>query len=232
MAGILSPRGREFSSKPRPGEQRPRNMQILESISLLAPLLTALTFAPALGASEVTIHPRRQEDAYILTRGDHWSSMNCSMKDLRDMRRKLRGSFLWFRRSGDAYVIRDPATLEAAWLLFAPLDDLEPERAELRERQDQLEQKERALDEDEEDLDRIADRVSDADEDGPKERDLEQKQRALEERQHGLEQLQRNEDVREEALEAREEEIERKAEAELWRLIDRAISGGLALRLR
>lgn len=207
-------------------------MQILESIRLLAPVLAALTFAPGIGASEVTVHPRRQEDAYILARGDHSSSMNCSMQDLRKMRRKLSGSFLWFRRSGDAYVIRDPATLEAAWFLFAPLDDLEPERAELRQRQDQLEQKERALEEEEEDLDRIADRLSDAGENGRKERDLEQKQRALEERQHELEEQQRREEVSEQALEAREEEIEREAEAELWRLFDRAIGDGVARPVR
>jgi DNA repair exonuclease SbcCD ATPase subunit len=207
-------------------------VRTLEPIRILAPVLAALTLAPGIGAAEVTIHPRRHADAYILARGDHFWSTNCSIQDLHNMRRKLSGTFLWFRRAGDAYVIRDPATLEAAWSLFAPLDALEPERAELRARQQRLEEKERALEKEEAALDRIGDRLSDADEDGPKGRDVENKKRALEERQRELEALQRPEDERDRALDEREEAIERKAEAELWRLLDRAINQGIAQQAR
>jgi bla regulator protein BlaR1 len=203
-------------------------VRTLAPIRLLAPVLAALALAPGFGAAEVTIRPRRHADAYILARGEHVWSTNCSMQDLRAMRRKLSGTFLWFRRGGDAYVVRDRATLEAAWSLFAPLDALEPERAELRERQHRLAEKERALEKEEAALDRIGDRLSDADEDGPKGREIENKKRVLEERQREIDTLQRPEDERERTLDAREEVIERAAEAELWRLLDRAVSQGIA----
>src|SRR5262249_27874557 len=153
-------------------------------------------------------------------RGEQFWSTNCSMDELNDMRRKLSGPFLWFRRGGDAYVIRDPATLEAARSLFKPLDALEPEQAEQREREEKLEEMERALDDEEEAIDHISDRLSDADEDGPKLRtvewrDLEQRRQALATRQRALSDLQRREDQRERSLDEREEAIERKAEAAL-----------------
>jgi hypothetical protein len=116
-------------------------------------------------------------------------------------------SFLWVRIDGREYVIRDRAFLDRADVLFAPLHALEPEQAKVG-------QEEKALDREEERLEKLAG------DDETRVRDL------LRE----LERKQRDVEAREKVLDDREEELERVAEDDLWRMVDEAIRGGVAKR--
>jgi len=170
-------------------------------------------------------------DAYVLARGGHWSSTNESLEALRAVQRRFSGEFLWVRRAGKEFLIRDRRTLDEAQSLFAPLRGLDPERAALEPRQSRLGSKQAALDREQEKLERELDRLADDSESSGEEsarKGLERRQRELEARMRALEGEERELDAVEHSIEEREDELERKAEAELWRLIDRSIASGLA----
>jgi hypothetical protein len=191
---------------------------------LFAVLLAALDPVPGRATDHSDGTPRR--DAYVLARGGRWSSTNGSLEELRGLRLKLAGDFLWFRRGGTAYVVRDAAVLHEAFSLFAGFEELEPEQSELQRSQRRLDAEERALDREQEDLERLTDRRSDAGEGeagglARRQRELEARQRAFEAEERRLSEIERS-------LDERQDAIERRAEAGLWRLIDRAVGEGLA----
>jgi hypothetical protein len=178
-----------------------------------------------------TLVSDRARDAYVLSRGGHWSSTNGSLEGLRAVQRRFSGEFLWVRRAGKEYLIRDPRTLEEAQSLFAPLRGLDPERTALESRQSRLESKQTALDREQEGLERELDRLTDDSEQSDQERarqDLEGRQRELETRMRALEEKERELDSMERSIDERENALEKKAEAELWRLIDGSIARGVA----
>lgn len=171
-------------------------------------------------------------DSYVLARGKHWSSANTTIPEIQRLQRRYSGEFLWFRRGGKTFLIRDPATLTEAFALFGPMEIEGPERRDLERRQQEIERKENALDRKEEELDRLADQF---DEEGEGEtraeserRDLERRQRELEARRRGVEEEARKLEPLERSLEERQEALERKAEQQLWELIDRAVRRGAA----
>lgn len=167
-------------------------------LALLA-LILASGSSEAGGASEtIQMSSTSESRAYALVRGNHSISTNMSLDEMLRLRRLYSGHFLWFRRGGRDYVIRDEALLLRAKALFDPLRSLDPERADLRRRERALDRKERILDDEEEELDRLADRFDD--EDGEEEksgmseserRDLERRQRDLEERMRPVEEERR-----------------------------------------
>ncbi len=203
-----------------------------------------LSASPALAGqgSKASIH-RSRPDAYVLRIGERWVSDNVDGETLDRVSEGPTGDVLWFRRDGRAYRIEDRATLGQAAALFAALDALEPEQADLEVRQRALEKEERALDREEEKVDRLIDLATD---DGDDEDDddgdevaagavsdadrqaLEARMREIQARQRELEGRERELDAAEEALDAREEAIEEKAEAKLWDLIDASIESGVA----
>ena len=88
------------------------------------------------------------EDSYVLLSGEHTSMMNGSTSDIERVR-KLRGDskadFLWFRRAGKEYVVRDPAALQKARDLFKPQMELGQRQAELGSKQAELGSRQAAL---------------------------------------------------------------------------------------
>jgi DNA repair exonuclease SbcCD ATPase subunit len=172
----------------------------------------------------------RAPNAYVLARRDHWTSSTTSIEELERLHRRLSGDFLWFRRDGRAYLVRDRATLAEAFGLFDPMEELQPEMAELGRRQKEIDRKQAVLDREEEELDRIADRLDD-DEEGRREserRDLERRQRDLESRARRLEEAERKLEAVERSIDEREEALEKKAEEQLFELMDRTLREGIA----
>ena len=196
---------------------------------------TLLAFALSLTPSEAFARTAKEKsqsrDSYVLSRG-HSMSANGSIEELEVLRKLYAGDFLWARRSGAAYVIRDPRLLEEAAGLFDGLRALEPEQAALERRQEQLGREEERLDLEQEWLEIDSDRLSDDEAEvsagvGPYPA-IEEQQRDIEARQGELEARQRELDAIEQDLDRRGEELEQQAEAALWKLIDRSIRDGSA----
>jgi len=197
---------------------------------LLLGAISAESLTGSPGASTKTVVSSRAPKAYVLARRDHWTSSNTSLEEVERLQRRLSGDFLWFRRAGRAYVVRDRATLAEAFTLFDPMDELAPEMAELGDRQKEIDKKKNVLDREEEELDRIADRLED-DEEGRREserRDLERRQRDLESRGRRLEEEERKLEAVERSIEERQEALEKKAEEQLFELMDRTLREGIA----
>ncbi len=87
-------------------------------------------------------------EEYVLLRPNGSSTMNGSMGDV-ERARKLLGpgekEILWFRQGGKEYVIRDPRTLETAFALFAPQEELGRRQADLGSHQAELGSRQAAL---------------------------------------------------------------------------------------
>ncbi len=61
------------------------------------------------------------------------------------LQEKLSGDFIWFRRDGKSYVIRDPATIKRAKDFFAAVQELDKKQEELGKQQEALGEKQEAL---------------------------------------------------------------------------------------
>jgi hypothetical protein len=204
------------------------------------------SLAPSLGVlmllsltQAATGLPRRQSptlspsgpDAYILSQGENSFSTNCSLEALGAVRERLSGDFLWIRRAGKVYLIRDDRTLDEAHALFSPLRQLDPEHEALSRRQSRLGAEQEALDREQEAIEEELDGLSDEEENGEREsarRGLERRQRDLEPRLRALQARERELDAVEREIDQREDDLEKKIEARLWRLIDESIARGVA----
>src|SRR5258708_35759778 len=76
--------------------------------------------------SRVKIVSNKGRDAYTLLLGDHWMSTNQSIEEMEKVRARYDGDFLWLRRHGKTYVVRDRVKLDEARGLFDALRVLEP----------------------------------------------------------------------------------------------------------
>ncbi len=77
----------------------------------------------------------RHADAYVLSCEHHVFSTNASLEEVEVVNSGFSGDFLWGRRAGRQFVIRDARTIEEAQRLFDPVRQLDPEREALRRRQ-------------------------------------------------------------------------------------------------
>lgn len=186
------------------------------------------------GSKAVRVITNAKADAYGLVQGNHWMSKNMSLDDLHRLRRRFSGDFLWFRRDARRYLIHDKTFLLQAKGLFAPLRSLDPERAEVERRERALERKEEDFEREEAALDQIRDSFDDEDDEEQRRfvseserRDLEHRQRELEVRRPALEEEEREVEALERSLEMKEVALERKAEEQLWKLIDQALASGI-----
>ncbi len=208
------------------------------ALSVSVVLVAGAAPAAALPGSQHSSHTSR-EDSYILAVGTNTTISNASIDEMVRLRGDRASNFLWFRRAGKAYLIEDPATLNEARELFAPLRALEPEQEELRRREEALDDQEGELDRREEGIDRQMDAASedDDDEDGKVTftplSDAEQERlgsglREIRSRQREIQAATRELERQERELDAREDAIEREAESKLWTLIDAAVKKGVA----
>lgn len=146
-----------------------------------------------------------RHDAYIISTGDNLTfKAGSSLDEFEAMRKRISGRYMWVRRDGREYVIRDETAIRRVEAFFAPVEALAPEQ--------------KAVGREEEQLDREADRLSDKDHLSPAE---ETRLNELHERLRAVSQR-----VRE--LDEKEEKLEREAERALWTEVDSAIEAGTA----
>jgi chromosome segregation ATPase len=202
---------------------------------LLLGFFCAPTMVAALLSEKVTIYGDRAADAYVLSRGHTFFSTNSSLEGIEALRSGMTGDFLWVRRAGKEFVIRDSRTLEEAQSLFDPMRRLDPERKALHDRQERLRLEQSALDREEQELDEELDFLEDAENSGDRastRSDLERRRKALQPKMHALEARERELDAIESSLDSRADALEEKAEAALWKSIDRALAKGLGRPFR
>ena len=188
--------------------------------------VAALLFASAAGARKipVRVYARNDRDAYVLSTHRTMTSMNISTDMLGDLDEAYGSDFLWLRRHGKTYVIRDRSILEQAAAMFAPLRALDPEHESISRRERQVDRKEEALD-------REKDRISDTprrdrtDEDEDRLQELDEQFAAVREEARDIED-------RERELDRRSDAMERDIESKLWVMIDGWIADGKAAPAR
>lgn len=214
----------------------PRRFSVGGSIAVSLLLLSAARAAKAgedrPGVARVWV--RGHSDAYVLARDGHFLSSDASIEEINALQSRWSGDFLWIRRGGREFVIRDAPTMDESQRLFEPLKRLEPEQEALRRRQKEIESEERTLETEEEKIEeeiQALDRDEDDDSDRPvvpdARPDLDRRHREVEEKMRALEGRERELDAAENELDRRSEALEKKAEAALWRLIDGALGKGL-----
>ncbi len=80
------------------------------------------------------------QQGFVILSGDS-TTISGSSDDLdhaKKLRSKIKGDFIWFRREGKSYVIRDEATVKKAKALFAPQEALGKKQAEVGKQQEAL----------------------------------------------------------------------------------------------
>jgi len=82
---------------------------------------------------------------YVGRHNFSFSSSGDDNDELRWLRRRISGDFIWFERDGKDYVIRDEATIKRALDLFAPMQGLEEKQEELGKQQEALGEQQEAL---------------------------------------------------------------------------------------
>ena len=183
---------------------------------LVSAFLTVTAAGTALAVPDGGRGPR---DTYVLNRGDS-PSVSGSLEDLGTLRQRYAGDFLWFRRGGAAYVIRDPRLLADAAAFFAPLRSLEPEQRLLARREADLDGADEEND--------WEDEAIEIEEESRPSAQLDRRRRALDDRRRDVSRRQRELAKEERALERRENALEEAAERELWKFLDRAAASGAA----
>jgi hypothetical protein len=147
-------------------------------------------------------------DAYIIAADRNITfSSGTDISSFNAVRKRFGNAFVWVRRNGREFLIRDETFVLRARALFAPQLALAPDQMAVA-------REEAALDREEEQLD-------DAPRTAANERRLEE-----------IRAKQREVARREQALDEREEELERAAGRELWPLIETAIRAGVAKPVR
>jgi beta-lactamase regulating signal transducer with metallopeptidase domain len=82
---------------------------------------------------------------YVGRHNFSFSSSGDGDDEIRWLRSKISGDFIWFERDGKYYVIRDEATIKRALDLFAPMQALEEKQEELGKQQEALGEQQEAL---------------------------------------------------------------------------------------
>lgn len=90
---------------------------------------------------------QNDDESFVTVWGDS-STMSGSSKDLahaKALREKIKGDFIWFRRDGKSYIVRDEATVKQAKEFFATQEELGGRQAQLGKKQSELGAKQAAL---------------------------------------------------------------------------------------
>jgi beta-lactamase regulating signal transducer with metallopeptidase domain len=77
----------------------------------------------------------------IVSGGSDSLTMSGTQEDaerVEELRKKIQGDFIWFRRDGKSYIIRDQATVDRAKALWAPQEELGKKQEELGKQQEDL----------------------------------------------------------------------------------------------
>src|SRR5919201_4116290 len=101
----------------------------------ILPALLVLSSAAALA------HGEEEELAWVVVRGDRGASMHGDMSDLKRARKYFNEygpQYLWFRREGKEYVVRDGKVIDEIDEATRPQEELGNEQSRLGKRQSDL----------------------------------------------------------------------------------------------
>ncbi len=186
------------------------------TLSIFALLLTALScFAK-----------ERDRFEYVYSRAgnDKISVSHGSLQEMLRIHKRFTGVYLWARLDGDEYLIRDAALLDDARRAAAPLDALHAEMKPLRKKMKPLEDRE-------EKIDRELDALTDREDDERLTEDQRDRIRELERSQREVQRELREYEREEERFDHREEVLDKAFDAEIRRIVERAIRSGVAERV-
>jgi len=167
-----------------------------------------------------------QRFSYVFARSDgsNITLTHGSLEDVLRLQKRFSGAYLWASRDGRQYLIRDAAVLDEVRRAAAGLEALGTEQRALDTKMKPVERRHERL---ERELDALTDREDDEDE-TPAER---ARIRELENQLRDLERELRPYENQERRLENRERDLERVFDAEVERIVERAIRNGTAGRV-
>lgn len=177
---------------------------------LLLPLLLLVTTASAADRYSFSYIYKRGDQSHLRTNGGDIDSLVRTSK-------RWTGEFVWLRRDGRNYLIRDAAVLAAVANAFADMHALEPRLRAAEEKRRPVEAKMEVVEE-------RLDRLSDENGDEAERRKAERAMQALED-EHRI--VERAAETLEKEMERREELAERK----FGQIVIRAIETGKAQRV-
>jgi HD-GYP domain-containing protein (c-di-GMP phosphodiesterase class II) len=169
----------------------------------------------------------RNADAYVLTKDYVSYSTNATGDDILNLNQMFGGNYLWVRRGGKEFVIRDAHAIKDANRLFAALDEVEPERAALQQENSQLKEEESSLNTEKADIESRLAALDKGDKAAGASASLEGQLAELAVRRSTLADRTSDLEMREEALATRVRSLQLQVETSLWALVDRALADGL-----
>ena len=176
-----------------------------------------------LAVGAVALLASSPRDAYIPSGPESRISLStgAEIRQIRAIQARFGGDFLWVRRHGNAYLIRDAVLVQRAHSFFVPV-------SALSSAQEAVGREEAKLDHEEERLEAIADRVKDTEDRARYAKDDRSAESRLRETEAKLVEVR----AKQREVSQREEALEREAERKLWQLVDDAIRSGAALDQR
>ena len=186
------------------------------TLFLFALLLTALScFAK-----------ERDHFTYVYSRGgnDKISLSHGSLQSMLRIHKRFTGTYLWARLDGRDYLIRDAALLDEVSRAVAPLDALNAELKPLHEKMKPLERRE-------DKIDRELDALTDNEDDEKMTEATRARIRELERQQREVQRDLREYEREEERLDKKEDALDQAFDAEIRRIVERAVRSGVAERV-
>lgn len=169
----------------------------------------------------------RNADAYVLTKNYVSYSTNATGDDILNFNQMFGGNYLWVRRAGKEFVIRDARAIKEANLLFAALDEMQTEQMALQEARVQLEKDEESLDSEREAVETRLQGLEGGDKSSGARTALENQLADLSVRKNGLAERAEDLELRVTAFQTRVKSLELQIETSLWSLVDSALVSGL-----
>lgn len=123
-------------------------------VRVLAPLQVVLAQAAQSGSTVLVMSGEREGHQFVISSGNTYISVSGDSESygtdhpsefVEFLQEKISGDFIWFRRDGKSYVIRDAATIKRAKDFFAAVQELDKKQEELGKQQQALGDKQEAL---------------------------------------------------------------------------------------
>jgi chromosome segregation ATPase len=171
-----------------------------------------------------------EQFSYIYKQGDHTHiRSNSGIEQMVSLSKRWTGEFVWLKRNGRQYLIRDAAVLAQVRAAFADLHAYEPK---VRAAEESLRPLERKMERIEERMDELSDRLGDDEElDEATRVGLERKLAQAEREFNELERSYRPAERENERMEREHDRLEKIAEEKFEKIVFRAVEEGKAERV-
>jgi beta-lactamase regulating signal transducer with metallopeptidase domain len=129
-------------------------------VRVLAPL-QLVTQSSQSGSTVFVMSGEREGHQFVISSGNTYISVSGDSESygtdhpsefVEFLQEKISGDFIWFRRDGKSYLIRDPATIKRAKEFFAAVQELDKKQEELGKQQEALGEKQEALGKEQEEV--------------------------------------------------------------------------------